>query len=337
VFDRVRVALHLDSNQIAVVDRATETIRVFDHSGRLVREIGRGGEGPGEFRQVNSVWIWRDTLVVADDRLGRVSYYDSAGRYLDQVTLPPDHAGLTSVVGMFATGDFLLERRDARRGTVARAGVLPADSVRWYRAPRGLDRLVLLGTAVAGELYGHPWSGGLALGEVIFGSRAHAALQGDTLLLARGGVPFEVELIGPDGTLAGRFGLRSTPRETSAEDRARYTAWRLDNAPRNADTSAWRRVFEDAPMRETLPATASLLVDPSGNIWVERFTPPWDPQRWAVFDRARRWLGDVAMPEGASLMEVRNDDLLVAHRDDVGFETIALYDLEKPGANAFPR
>ncbi len=57
-------------------------IRVFDANGRPLRTIGRGGEGPGEFRMIVGVEVRGDTLLASDQALLRVSRFHTDGRHI---------------------------------------------------------------------------------------------------------------------------------------------------------------------------------------------------------------------------------------------------------------
>lgn len=329
-FDRIQAARFVAPDRIAVADRTTVAVRVFDLDGRLATVVGREGDGPGEFRSADHVEGRGDTIVVADRRLGRVSRFDPSGRLLDVTSLPQDLRGVTRVVGLYPDGDFLLERSGVGSRAVTRAGPLPPDSTTWYRLDPDAGEPTALASAVAMEGYGHEWAGMFALGEVTFGARAHAALDGDTLLVASGQEGFQVERIGPAGGSAGWFGTTAEPVPTTDADVARYVEWRLDNAPSNADTDGWRRVLEDAPVRASFPPTGAVLVDDAGRTWVQHFRVLDAAERWSVFDRTRRWLGDVILPDRTRLMDVAQDRLVAAHRDDLGVETLVLYAWSPP-------
>ena len=331
LFDGVRIIQHLDDHRIGVVDGTVAGIRVFDPTGDLAYVMGREGEGPGEFRRINALLVRGDTIYVADARLGRLTWYDLDGRYVGQLRLPEELAGRTQVAGVFGNGDFLLEEPPRGSRVVQTGGLLPPDSIRWYRASRSFEGVRLLTAAVGLEVYGHPWQGGFALGEVMFGARASAVPWGDTLLVARGEERFEVDLIGADGTTSASMGRDLSPRRPDETDRERYTEWRLANAPGTV-TEAWRRVFEEAPMREFLPATAAVLVDSWEDAWVQYYTQPWDQERWAVFDASHRWLGDLEVPADSKLMDVWADRAVVVHQDSLGVETVEIHEIRKPGA-----
>lgn len=57
------------------------TVKMFDQDGRLVRTVGRDGEGPGEYRSAFLATAG-DRLIVQDVSLGRATVFDSAGRFV---------------------------------------------------------------------------------------------------------------------------------------------------------------------------------------------------------------------------------------------------------------
>jgi hypothetical protein len=62
--------------------------RVFDSTGRFVRDIGRRGSGPGEVQAVSAVApAGGDTVAFWDATLRRLSYFDGNGRFLKETRL----------------------------------------------------------------------------------------------------------------------------------------------------------------------------------------------------------------------------------------------------------
>jgi hypothetical protein len=57
-------------------------VRVFDSRGRLLRIIGRPGEGPGEFRSISSIGLLDGNLYVTDNNQKRVSWFSTSGSFL---------------------------------------------------------------------------------------------------------------------------------------------------------------------------------------------------------------------------------------------------------------
>ncbi|KPJ90681.1 MAG: hypothetical protein AMJ53_13110 [Gammaproteobacteria bacterium SG8_11] len=66
------VAVAVDENQLVFIsERSDNTIRIYEN-GQLVATIGGGGAAPGRFRLVNSMWVNRGFLYVADSQNRRI-------------------------------------------------------------------------------------------------------------------------------------------------------------------------------------------------------------------------------------------------------------------------
>ena len=81
----------------AAVDRAgrlyvgqprESVVKVFDPSGRLLRTLGRRGQGPGEFQLVGAIGLRADSLWVSDGGLRRVSLFSPDGRFARSIPVP---------------------------------------------------------------------------------------------------------------------------------------------------------------------------------------------------------------------------------------------------------
>lgn len=74
---------------IYVLESQDRHVRVYDDQGRLLRRIGRDGEGPGEFRSPMLIGLRHDTLAIGDLSLGRVTLFLRTGQLLETVPTPP--------------------------------------------------------------------------------------------------------------------------------------------------------------------------------------------------------------------------------------------------------
>lgn len=69
-----------EDHYLAVLDPRQRCVVVFDVNGRPHRVIGRGGEGPGEFRSAHALGTLGDSLWVSDGQLNRLTFFDWGGR-----------------------------------------------------------------------------------------------------------------------------------------------------------------------------------------------------------------------------------------------------------------
>lgn len=62
--------------RVYVADGLLKAVRIYDGSGKFVTEIGRPGDGPGEFRAINSIGVRGRHLAVYDGSALRVTLFD---------------------------------------------------------------------------------------------------------------------------------------------------------------------------------------------------------------------------------------------------------------------
>ncbi len=96
------------TNRVYVADAFSMSVSVFDSAGGFVRTLGRGGSGPGEFREPEGLaWRGPRQLTVIDYGNGRYSTYDTSGVHYRDERRPP-LGGLWPWPGRFA-GPLLVE------------------------------------------------------------------------------------------------------------------------------------------------------------------------------------------------------------------------------------
>ena len=78
-----------DEGAFYVEDGRVNRIVRFDASGNYVCDIGRQGEGPGEYQLPRVECIQNGLLVVRDFRLNRISWFRNDGTFVDSSPLPP--------------------------------------------------------------------------------------------------------------------------------------------------------------------------------------------------------------------------------------------------------
>ena len=124
------------AGNLYVLDEAARHVVKIGPDGRLVRTIGRAGEGPGEFGSPRRLVVWQDgSIAVTDGRRTAIQLFDADGNYARQVRWS-------------GTGDDpLAHRRQA--GRPMRPG--PRPGVIWAR---GIDAFMSEYGAAAANLIG---------------------------------------------------------------------------------------------------------------------------------------------------------------------------------------
>jgi hypothetical protein len=83
----VAVAVDESRDRLFVADNRTPSVKAFDLNGSFLMQIGRSGEGPGEYLQPTGLAYddEQDGLLVRDLSRSRILFFDSSGRYLKQM------------------------------------------------------------------------------------------------------------------------------------------------------------------------------------------------------------------------------------------------------------
>lgn len=328
------VGLHrLEDGVIVAVDRQARDVRFFDAQGRFVRRVAGPGDGPGELSQLpDGVFRCGGDDIYVHDRGGqRIQIWARDGALLDD---RPFHFTVPEQGG----------ERPPFRWDCSPAGgivfalltqVLPessgffADVASVYVKPPGSEGLVDLGPFVVAERLIVLEQGGGSIFVHPFGRALHFAADDEHVYLAPG-ARMEVLIFDWEGDLV---------RYVSGPSREEDLRMPSDVLRRYREAELSFRdslvVARIEPMGLELPpafpATRQVLVDPRGNLWVERFRPPWDPSpMWAVFGDSGSYLGDVEMPRGVTVYQVGTDFVLGVSADAAGVERIVLHALERP-------
>jgi hypothetical protein len=77
-----------ENNSLFLADFIGRRILHFDQSSQLVNQIGRKGNGPGEFQVIDAVVYVDGRLYAMDSLRGRVQVFDSKGIYRDTLEAP---------------------------------------------------------------------------------------------------------------------------------------------------------------------------------------------------------------------------------------------------------
>ncbi len=155
-----------DSHIFLVDPYNQDRIQVFDAAtGRFVREVGRAGQGPGEFRFLKGLRVYGDTLFAFDQANMQLTKFDSELRYVTSATMrfrafpyqpfvQSDYG--TLVAGLIPTtdaADRVLHLFDAEGRRVASFGAAPPGST--LAMPRFETSRILTDPIGADVLVGH--------------------------------------------------------------------------------------------------------------------------------------------------------------------------------------
>lgn len=270
--------------RVVVVERSPVGIMIFERDGRLVRQFGREGSGPGEFRNPSVVAF--DSLIVVDDpQLARLEVFDSTGHLLQEYPAPccyfygitaDDSGRVYARTGPAdSTKSSAFVRIDVRTGA--------ADTIELGRL--GDDQMWTLKSGEGTIRYGIPYSPHEVIGFTPTGHALHGwsssyrwaefTQRGDTIRrVTRDWTPVE---------------------RPEAIRRAQFDTM-VKRASRNFGEAAVRSAFHFSDIPAQAEAMRGIDSDPAGRIWVSVFTGDTLHREYEVFDSTGALLGRVQAP-----------------------------------------
>jgi hypothetical protein len=323
----------LSNGSIAVADRATNDIRIFDARGRHVTTFGKTGDGPGEFRRLEWVTRSADTAWIWDSRHMRVTSIVLGNE--------PRTSGSVRITANSGRGSFTVSGRLADGRLVVTTNVSPS-----FDGPPGVHRLPgstgivaargdgevqWLGEFKSAAIFIHNPTGDVknaAAGPVAFPPWLRSITNGDHIWIGDSGSDSLVVVRGRDLT---RFVVR-VPFERRAPNKAlveKVRALEEGLNPSPADKS-----FADAKygprLPSLMPSFESLQPGPQGEVWVQEYTGLRAlPTQYVVLDPTGRLKGRVQLPAGSRVRDVGADYVLLVHEDADGVASIRLHQLQR--------
>ena len=312
-FGRISTLTTDPEGNLWVADALSHDIRVFGSNGALVRRIGREGQGPDEFLSIYSLAWVGDVVLALDFGNGRIAELSESGEWLGTRPAPGSVSGPPSMMRFYATSDTTVYQwsvkssdHDVQRMWVEQGRdssgfawpqlnlEAPKPTVIRCEAPRALSFFDL---PFSGQLLQRPAGRGLTYVTWTEQYRiAELGMGGDTVRV--------VEYARP-----------RAPISDAEWDQARaeYLEFRDQWTEAKCNPT-------DVSRPDAKPAIRNLLVDTSGELWVEAYTA--EGLVWDVFDSDGTLLGSLP---GFDYVErvapsIRGDLVAWVEADSLGIE-----------------
>ena len=309
---------------IMVVNGGTQELRFLDAEGRLVRSVGRKGEGPGEFLEPALVRrVEGDSLLLWDIGLRRLQLFSPDG--VDSRTVPladwPWGAGALPPVGAVANRLLIRKTRPIGPDHISGSGA-KVDSVSFVWLDPGTGETTLLFLRSLWFLFRTP-SNPPVLSIIPFTVRPAGTVIENGALITEGTNP-EIRHYGPDGRLRQIDRIAGPNRPVTEEGLRAYVASQV--APEFIDQTL--DLYHGMPIPAELPWFDELKVDATGLVWAHIYEPDRSrPKVWVVFDKDGRALGTVSTPSDLKVEWIGEDRILGVWLDELGIEYVHEYGL----------
>lgn len=334
-FTRIAGLTLLSGGGVAVADAVTQSIRVFDATGRFVHTIGRRGQGPGEYQAIALLAQAGDTLLVTEGfpGVGQVSRVVLPARFIGRSQLsPPDSLQRLVPLAWMVRRSVLVAKGGPRPVRPPDPGSTRRDST--LLAVVDLDRVRL---RWLGPFPNRTWTSyrhtesvsGIAMAahrlspSLVLGASRNLVWIGDS---------GSGEIRGFDGTgaLEARISSPMRPRPVEESRASSYLRALLADAP-TANDSARIAAEHDASLApKVAPRFQRIAQSHDPEVWIELFVEDPRLERTVlVFDEAGRPRGRLRLPPGTGIREVRDDRVLATRTDADGFEGVLVYRLSR--------
>jgi hypothetical protein len=273
------IGLELSSkNELFVADRRANEVCHFDQTGRLVRTIGRKGEGPGEFTDL--AWLTRlpgDSIVALDGIQLRLTYVHPRGDGIRTARLEVPGEAVSRTVTAFkglSTGRFLV-------GFSAVQRVPPA------LTPVAFDQLLFIvngdgrpvgsaGRTFASEHFVQtvpPQFGGIAYWDLAFGRRASVSSAWNGTLAYSDGQTSAVRILDHSGRPVRTLTAPVRREPVTPRDIARFKATELETTSARQLRLQNHRLAE-MPYPSTYPTIGDIFTGTTGAVFAQAYSSP---------------------------------------------------------------
>jgi len=333
------VGVGVEDERIFVLDAQVFRVRVYDLDGGHLMDLGREGQGPGEFERPTGLAVGHGRVYVRDPRRGRITVFSTAGELLDTW---PTEAYYTSTPMVAATDGRLLVpyRGMTPWGPDGAAG----EAITPPRSERPPTMQVRVEQAIEGYS-----PGAILARSVPFWPAPTFAMAPTGAMIHGEGSLYRFRMEHPDG---GAIDVESSapPVPVSAAE-AEWRRQRVAAFLRQADPG-WQWDGPEVP--ETKPAYTAFVPAVSGEVWVVRPGPGYetsncptdiptqDPPEscWKdrrvvdVFGPEGRLLGTLDVPSELQLEPrpfIRGDMVVGVVQDEAGTIMVKRYRVVLPG------
>jgi hypothetical protein len=323
-------------SSVYVLDGQAHTVRVFDSSGKFVREMGRPGSGPGELGQTAlSVLVGPgDTVFVADVMQPRVNRYGPDGK--ESGTIPLSGRGVSMKWAITSDGMLVHQTRALPNAGPDAAQAQPAaNDFLFVRDRSGTLRDTLLALP-AGKSVQFDGPGGMPAIR-LFDSEPVWALMEDGKVMFGVNTQYSIHVYGTDGQLQRVVRRAFQQRPVTDADRQAFLkfleeAWGRAGVP----PQVLPRLLQSVGFADAYPAFANLMGGPEGSVWVQRVQSADDVAArggefdvqdvgapvWDIFDAEGRYLGALELPNRFTPMRIKGDRVWGVWRDDLDVQHV---------------
>jgi hypothetical protein len=309
--------------RVFIADGSQNVIHIYSPEGDYITKAGGEGDGPGEFRRINSITFGDGYMHVMDGQSLRISRFDlDTFAYVDDMDLPfePDFSGgyftYPSSFDLMEDGNYLIhfdmgyssgqpdgekERKLNGRILDSENGKIQDSSVYSFPASEALVRREGTSMSVMNTPYKRT---------------SHVQYNNKTIFYG-----WSEELLFKWQDIAGGY-LRSLyiPYEKASLERDLVIREYADR------DEPWRSMVRNDQMPATWPAFMKALPDDENRVWAGLYTDDPESYTWKAFTQDGELYASFVWPRYKTIQTVRNGEIYTIETDpDTDLRQIAKY------------
>jgi len=317
-------AVRLADGSIAAVGWAMTEMHLFDAEGRWLRTVGRRGAGPGEFEALGFVFRGPgDTLLTFEPGANRIQLWTPDGDFLSlRVLLSAGGRPRASFRGVFGDGSLLVSSALPEPGVGDEHTLRDRNSL--FRVSSDGAEWDSLVSFPGPPLLRHPDNPQWNWGPLLFAPVPSTDQEGDLIAMTSGD-RFEIVLRDPGGRVRQIVRRADDARAiSSTEYDVALAAW--SKGPPEELRARLIAAMRRTPSYRVRPPVSRVQLTTGGGLWAEQGDPLLGERvRGSQFDGEGRWVAEVTLPEGARVIQVDSDGVLLSVRDADGFHHLRFH------------
>ena len=281
---------------VHVLDYQAAEVRVFDSTGRHLRTIVRRGEGPGEIREANGIFLSGDTLLwINDHNQGMIIGVDPSGEEISRFNKPVTSygyfwSGAFDNLGRYWRETWHLDAEPRDPPSTRVGSVTGQRYFKSYDLSSGAIDSVYVGE-VGRRFYAYTTGTGSGSRDIPFEAFEMTVVDPSGGFWGAHSSSYRIARTGEAGDTLVVIEAELAVQRVTAEDRSAYIEGSVEDRP------DLRRVAQEvaALMPDIKPILQSLFVDDQGRLWVDRVTPEDAPDFYDLYSQDGDYLGSVRL------------------------------------------
>jgi len=317
-----------DAGRVYIADFSQNVIHSYAPDGSYLRQIGREGDGPGEFRRINAIRPGDRHLHVLDTGAMRISRFTlDTHSFVDNLTVPfefQSEGGFVSFPGNFhivSDEHYLVHFSTGYSAAMDDSDVEPKDRGRLLNRTAGEFEEEFVYEFPISEAIVHREGTSMSVMSPDYKRRSIVAVNNNHLAYG-----FSEDLLFKFYDLDGTYQKAIwQPNENMSLNRNEILQEYSDR------DEPWRGMVRNDNMPETWPAFRHLVLDDENRIWAALYSDEEEMFNWRVFSEEGEFLATFTWPESREIRVVKNGSAYTRETDEeTGLQEVVRYRIEMP-------